>query len=224
MNTLENMNAIYRQFTEKHSHYHVQLSSKTLYNNFDEYLLSYIHKLRDNIDEHVTQFYLPDHDDVIKWKHFPRYWPFVWEIRRSPVNSPHTGQWRGALFFFFDLPQNKLLNKQSWNWWFETPSRPLWRHCDGHQFRVITVGAVNSKFSSAFSISLVANWRLWDISIVTHKEMMTIIPSILLSSQTPPLIWWFYNIVKYLKIHARKCENNAMIRFVNKHIIFVIST
>ena len=40
-----------------------------------------------------------DHDDVIKWKHFPRYWPFVREIQRSPVNSPHKGQWRGALMF-----------------------------------------------------------------------------------------------------------------------------
>ena len=39
------------------------------------------------------------HDDVIKWKHFPRYWPFVWGIHRSPVNSPHKGQWRGALKF-----------------------------------------------------------------------------------------------------------------------------
>ena len=29
-------------------------------------------------------------DDVIKWKHFPRYWPFVRGIHRSPVNSPHT--------------------------------------------------------------------------------------------------------------------------------------
>ena len=38
-------------------------------------------------------------DDVIKWKHFPRYWPFVGGIRRSPVNSPHKGQWRGALIF-----------------------------------------------------------------------------------------------------------------------------
>ena len=26
-------------------------------------------------------------DDVIKWKHFPRYWPFVRGIHRSPVNS-----------------------------------------------------------------------------------------------------------------------------------------
>ena len=39
------------------------------------------------------------HDDVIKWKHNPRYWPFVRGIHRSPVNSPHKGQWRGALMF-----------------------------------------------------------------------------------------------------------------------------
>ena len=36
---------------------------------------------------------------VMKWKYFPRYWPFVWGIHRSPVNSPHKGQWRGALMF-----------------------------------------------------------------------------------------------------------------------------
>ena len=39
------------------------------------------------------------HDDVIKWKHFPRYWPFERGIHRSPVNTPHKGQWRGALMF-----------------------------------------------------------------------------------------------------------------------------
>ena len=39
------------------------------------------------------------HDDVIKWKHFPRYWRFVRGIYRSPVNSPHKGQWRGDLIF-----------------------------------------------------------------------------------------------------------------------------
>ena len=39
------------------------------------------------------------HDDVIKWKHFPRYWTFVRGIHRSPVNSSHKGQWRGALMF-----------------------------------------------------------------------------------------------------------------------------
>ena len=39
------------------------------------------------------------HDDVIKSKHFPRYWPFVWGIRRSLMKSPYKDQWRGALMF-----------------------------------------------------------------------------------------------------------------------------
>ena len=30
----------------------------------------------------------------------------------------------------FDLRLNKRLSKQSWGWWFETPSGPLWRHCN----------------------------------------------------------------------------------------------
>ena len=39
------------------------------------------------------------HDGVIKWKYFPRYWPFVRGIHRSPVDSAHKGQWRRALMF-----------------------------------------------------------------------------------------------------------------------------
>ena len=39
------------------------------------------------------------HDDVIKWDHFPRYWPFVRGIHRASVNSPHKGQRRAALMF-----------------------------------------------------------------------------------------------------------------------------
>ena len=31
---------------------------------------------------------------------------------------------------FFDLRLNKRLSKQSWGWWFETLSCPLWRHCN----------------------------------------------------------------------------------------------
>ena len=129
-------------------------------------------------------------DDVIKWKHFQRYWTFVLGIHRSSVNSSHKSQWRGAFslicawinawvndreagdlrrhrahpwwrhqmetffsllaicagnspvpgevptqrpvtrsfYVFFDLRPNKRLSKQSWGWWFETLSRPLWRH------------------------------------------------------------------------------------------------
>ena len=41
------------------------------------------------------------HDNVTEWKHFPRYWPFARGIHRSPVNSPHKGQWRDIWWFFF---------------------------------------------------------------------------------------------------------------------------
>ena len=39
------------------------------------------------------------HDDIIAWKHFSCYWPFVRGIHRSPVNSPNKGQWCGDLMF-----------------------------------------------------------------------------------------------------------------------------
>ena len=44
------------------------------------------------------------YDDVINWKYFPRYWSFVRGIHRFPVNSPHKGQWRGALTFLWYAP------------------------------------------------------------------------------------------------------------------------
>ena len=71
----------------------------------------------------IPRLFQNNHDDLIKWKHFPRYWRFVRGIHRSPVNSPHKapvtrkmfpfdevimiilkqsphkGQWRGALIF-----------------------------------------------------------------------------------------------------------------------------
>ena len=50
--------------------------------------------------ENNDKKFMAYHGDVInKWKHFPPYWPFVRGIRRSPVNSPHKDQLRGALMF-----------------------------------------------------------------------------------------------------------------------------
>ena len=49
-------------------------------------------------------------------------------------NSPVTGEFPAqrpvtrSFDVFFDLRLNKRLSKQSWGWWFETLSRPLWRH------------------------------------------------------------------------------------------------
>ena len=50
----------------------------------------------------------------------------------SPVTGefPDKGNWRRTLMFLFDLLLNKRLSKLSCGLWFETPSRPLWRHCN----------------------------------------------------------------------------------------------
>ena len=47
-----------------------------------------------------------------------------WRPRLIPTQRPVTR----SFDVFFDLRLNKRLSKQSWGWWFETPSFPLWRH------------------------------------------------------------------------------------------------
>ena len=66
------------------------------------------------------------HDDVIKWKIFPRYLSLVWDILRSPVYFPHKGQWR--FDDFIDMRLDKCLSKHSRCRSFETPLNSLWRH------------------------------------------------------------------------------------------------
>ena len=54
-------------------------------------------------------------------------------------NSPVPGEFPAqrpvtrSFDVLFDLRLNKRLSKQSWGWWFETLSRPLWRHYNGNQ-------------------------------------------------------------------------------------------
>ena len=71
-----------------------------------------------------------NHDDVIKWKHFPRYCAFcAWNslvIGEFSAQRPVTR----SSDVFFDLRLNRELTKQWRRRWFETPSLPLWRHCN----------------------------------------------------------------------------------------------
>ena len=50
-------------------------------------------------------------------------WPVTGEF---PSQRPVTR----SFDLFFDLRLNKRLSKQSWGWWFETPSCSFWRHCN----------------------------------------------------------------------------------------------
>ena len=57
------------------------------------------------------------YDDVIKWKHFPSYWPYVRGIHRSSVNSPHNGQEHGALMYSLILTGALWGESISQRWW-----------------------------------------------------------------------------------------------------------
>ena len=138
----------------------------------------------------LSQNCIKSHDDVIKWKHFPRYWSDVRGIHRSPVNPPHNGQWRKALMFSLICVLNNRLSKKSWGWWLETPSRSLWRHCNANWIQNIVLRAgirdnlllcFNNFISRAFHkfikcISLIKGWLVctevgdWDIDFLWLRD------------------------------------------------------
>ena len=70
-------------------------------------------------------------------------------------NSPVPGEFPAkrpvtrSFDVFFDLRLNKRLSEQSWGWWFETLSRPLWRHCNGVDCNVTTDESVNLNFGNS---------------------------------------------------------------------------
>ena len=64
------------------------------------YILSWIMNCHNSTIGNDNFLVVVNNGDVIKWIHFPRCWPFVWGIHRSPMHSPHKGQWRRALIFY----------------------------------------------------------------------------------------------------------------------------
>ena len=83
------------------------------------------------------------HDDIIKWKHFPRYWLFVRGIHRSSVNSPHKVQWRGALMFslIWAWTNGRINNCEAGD---------LIRHCSHYDATVMNHRRLGSLFSRLF--------------------------------------------------------------------------
>ena len=98
------------------------------------------------------------------------------------VNSPATGEFpvqrpvTRSGDIFFDPLLNKRLSKQPWGWWYETPSRSLWRHCNvrwtgrtlaksfsGRQFTERKVPWGYSK-----------HWKQKDIMMLTLSSLMAL--------------------------------------------------
>ena len=109
------------------------------------------------------------HDDVIKWKHFPRYWPFVRGIHRPSVNSPHKGQWRGALVF-------PLICAWTKGWAIDRDAGDLRRHLAHYTVTVMLPGAylLSTSYVMCNTI-LTANYRIMIIHELLSSTLFVFI-------------------------------------------------
>ena len=66
---------------------------------------------------------------------------------------------------FFDLRLNTRLSKQWWGWWFETPSSPLWRHCNAYLSTCIWFIAASSWFLFLFMNEIITESYIAKLSV-----------------------------------------------------------
>ena len=115
-------------------------------------------------------------------------------------NSPVTGEFLAqrpvtqSFDVFFDLHLNKPLSKQSWGWWFETLSRPLWRHCN------VIKGPFHLKnfhhqIRWKFRFTLISIPIEWSLENVVHDTRVELSCHV----QTFLAIWWPATELQYSK-------------------------
>ena len=137
------------------------------------------------MDIHFDVGYKESHDGSVallpRWRHqmeiFLRHWPFVRGIHRSPVNSSHKGQWRGALMFSLICV---------WiNYWVNNREAGDLRRYRAH-YDVTVMGAVTTNFAQKRHIRIGNGWhQLRTLSIehtrqwqITNQEMVTLVNSL----------------------------------------------
>ena len=114
---------------------------------------------------HTSNICSFNHEDFIKWKHFPRYWPFVRGIHRSAVNYPHKGQWRGALMFSFicDWINVSVNNREAGD------LRRHRAHCDA----IVMISRIKMWIQAHHGISLVKImlfYCIWHLTSITLHQ------------------------------------------------------
>ena len=102
----------------------------------------------------------------MKWRRFPRHWPFVRGIHWSPVNSTHKGQWRGALFSLLCAWTNCKVNNRD--------AGDLTRHCAQYGVTVMKSGS---------------SCIMFDLSLRNSFKLVYIFFNNVAHSQTKPRRW-----------------------------------
>ena len=112
-------------------------------------------------------------------------------------NSPASGEFPAqrpvtrSFNVFFDLCLNKRLRKQSWGWWFETISHPLWRHCNDSslfifmQFTVALLcrslhlrGSVVTARRPSSNVTLPGRLGTWLVAVLSGSVTMATVPQV----------------------------------------------
>ena len=135
-------------------------------------------------------------------------------------NSPVTGEFSAqrpvtqSFDVFFDLRLNKRLSKQSWwGWWFETLSRPLWRHYNiaysGGLFAHILPGYFHQNGIDCSMGPILQTWiklnlsmdyihyKVWDKVIHLWEWIRNFIPHINRCVIIYPILWQFTTTAAY---------------------------
>ena len=122
------------------------------------------------------------------------------------ANSPVSGEFptqrtvTRSFDVFFDQRLNKRLSKQWWGWWFETPSDPLWCHCNPCELR----------------------WLTWNIVRVSHCRCCVIWKFIFLS--TSSLVWINSYQKKVHNCNVSSCQPMSIIQTLKFWLINIYTT
>ena len=142
-----------------------------------------------HIEYYMTKFaklYLLNVQDMKLWRH--QMVPFSALLALCAGNLPVTGEFPAqrpvtqSFYVFFDLRLNKRLCKQSWGWWFETPSCPLWRHCNKKKTTSRTSQFASEplmRFGTPFQIlpHTIAIWtHVHTYTVGTYNMLVAILP------------------------------------------------
>ena len=114
-------------------------------------------------------------------------------LREFPAQRPVTR----SFDVFFDMRPNKRLSKHWWGWWFETPSRPLWRH-----FNVV-----------------LTHWHDWGL------QEFALFAGISFTNGLILILEWMSNYIRYKRIEKITCTfpNGATIEAWERIKKFIIS-
>ena len=104
---------------------------------------------------------------------------------------------------FFDLRLNKCLSKQSRDWWFEMPSRSLWRHCN-------------------ITLAYISSLVLVDLFDTIFMRVSKIIPQLFLCDTQNIIIWQRFRIL--LSIISRPMPLAIALSSQSNHIRVISST